>query len=263
LLGNKEDHQYYTQLSSEIKSAFNEKFYHQKSGKYANGSQTAQSCALYLGLVDEKNKKKVVNRMLEAVKKTDYHVDAGILGAKFLLHALADNGFEDAAYKIISNKTFPGWGWWIEEGATTLWEHWDGRLSKPHGSLNHIMFGDVSNWFFRNIAGLQPDNNQTGFKHFFVRPKLVDQLDWCNATYESVYGEIEVKWKKDAGKFTMELVVPCNTKATVTIPAMSKKKVLERGKTLKQNKIEVLSHSNGVVTFIVGSGSYVFESTIL
>ena len=263
LLGFTEDYQYYTQLSSDIKSAFNEKFYHQKSGEYANGSQTAQSCALYMGLVDEKNKKKVVNQLVESIKKTDYHVDARILGAKFLLHALADNGFEDVAYKIISNKTYPGWGWWIEEGATTLWEHWDGRLSKPHGSLNHIMFGDVSNWFFRNIAGLQPDNEKTGFKHFFVRPKLVNQLNWCNATYESVYGEIEVKWKKDAGKFIMELVVPCNTEATITIPAISKKEVLEGGKTLKQNKIEVLSHRDGVVSFLIGSGSYVFESTIL
>jgi alpha-L-rhamnosidase len=215
-----------------------------------------------MGLVDKKNRKKVVNKLVETVKKTDYHIDAGILGAKFLLHALADNGYEDAAYKIISNKTFPGWGWWIEQGATTLWEHWDGRISKPQGSLNHIMFGDISNWFFRNIAGIQPDIKQAGFKHFFVRPKLVDQLDWCDASYESVYVEIKVKWKKEAGKFILELKVPGNTKARVSIPARSERKVLEGGKYLSQNKIDVLSMNHGFITFEVGSGSYVFESTM-
>lgn len=262
LLGHEEDHQYYTQLSSEIKIAFNNKFYDPKSGKYANGSQTAQSAALYLGLVNEKNKKKVVNQLLEAVKKTDYHIDAGILGAKYVPHALADNGHVNAAYKIMANETFPGWGWWIKQGATTLWEHWDGRKSKSHGSLNHIMFGDVSNWFFRNIAGIQPDIEQVGFKHFVVEPKLTDQLNWCNATYESVYGTIAVNWKKEDGKFTMKLDVPGNTTATVTLPASSAKKIHEGGKSLKQNNIEVLSHDKGLVTVQVGSGSYVFESSV-
>jgi len=233
ILKYQEDHQYFSDQSNRIKEAFNAKFYHPETGKYGNGTQTNQSCPIYFGLVDEKEKDKVVKNLVEMVRNNNYHIDAGILGAKYVPHVLSEYGYADVALRMIINEDFPGWGWWIKQGSTTLWEQWDGLPAGSRASLNHIMFGDVSNWFYQNIAGIRPDNSAPGFKHFFIEPRLTKQLDWCNAKYESPYGLIKVNWRKKGGKIFMEVEIPCNTSATVTLP--------------------------GPISEELGSGSYSFE----
>ncbi len=259
LLDKQGDYQYFNLLSAQIKKAFNQSFYNSETGVYANGSQTAQSCAIYFQLVDANQQKKVVERLVESVEKTKYHIDAGILGAKYLPHALVQSGHSDLAYKLISNETFPGWGWWIKQGATTLWEDWDGTATKAHSSKNHIMFGDVSNWFYQYLAGIRPDTDHPGFKHFYVEPLVTDQLTWAKATFESVYGTICVAWKREDGKFKMELEVPCNTEATVTLPG---RHFQESGQPLNPELIKVVSRGRNPTSIKVGSGVYHFESLV-
>ena len=259
LLGMEEDQEYFSELSAGIKKAFNAKFYDPATGIYGNGTQTNQSCPIFFGLVEDEEKEKVVNKLAEMVRDNGGNIDAGILGAKYVPHALSENGYAELAYQMIIDEDFPGWGWWVKQGATTLWEQWDGLPEGSNASLNHIMFGDVSNWFYQNIAGIRPDQDAPGFKHFFVEPRLTEQLDWSHASYESPYGLIKLDWRKEGAKLYLEVDVPCDTSATVSLPAQSEKEIREGGRSLKNRKIEPISGKPGHISLDLGSGSYSFE----
>ena len=147
LLGKTDDAKKYTDLAQAIRQSFNKTLY-KGNGVYANGSQTALSCAIYQGLVEPEEKDRVVAELAANVKRCNDHLDTGILGAKYLFHALSDNGQQDLAYRIATQTTAPSYGDWIQRGATTLWEDWvDGE------SRNHIMFGSISAWFYETLAG--------------------------------------------------------------------------------------------------------------
>src|SRR5262249_22268268 len=126
LLNQPDEARKYKELAEDIRNAFNAKFYDEARGIYGNGSQTSLACALYQGFVPKERKPAIVRLLLADLERKDDHIDTGILGAKYLLNALTENGAADAAYRIASQKTQPSWGWWIEQGATTLWEQWNG-----------------------------------------------------------------------------------------------------------------------------------------
>ena len=189
LLGKKEDAKHYAALAEEIHDVFNKKFYKGK-GVYANDSQTALSCALYQGLVPPSEKAAVITRLGESVTRADDHLDTGILGAKYLFHALSDNGLHDKAFRIATQTTRPSYGRWIERGATTLWEDWDEGSSR-----NHIMFGDISAWFYQTLAGINADPKHPAFKHVILRPRPVGDVTWATATHQSQYGPLESAWR--------------------------------------------------------------------
>ena len=213
LMGNDADARKYADLAASIKKAFNAKFYHPDTGLYGNGSQTALSCALYQGLVEPANKARVLSNLVAAVEKANGHIDTGILGAKYLLNALLENGRADVAYRIASQKDLPSWGWWLEQGATTLWEQWNGTESR-----NHIMFGDISAWFYKALAGINLDPAAPGFKHIIIKPHLVGDLTSAKASYDSVRGRIVSDWKIKDGRFDLTVTIPANTTATVYVP---------------------------------------------
>ena len=213
LTGNQADARKYADLAAGIKAAFNANFYHADTGLYGNGSQTSLSCALYQGLVEPENKQRVLNNLVAAVEKQNNHIDTGILGAKYLLNALTENGRADVASRIASQKDLPSWGWWIEQGATTLWEQWNGAESR-----NHIMFGDISAWFYKALAGINPDPAAPGFKHIIIKPNVVGNLTSAEATYDSVRGRIVSDWKIKQGRFNLTVTIPANTTATIYLP---------------------------------------------
>ncbi len=213
LLGKKEDARQYSELAARIKQQFHGKFYKPESGSYDNGSQTALSCALYQGLVEPTDKARVLSNLVAAVEKTDWHIDTGILGAKYLLNALLENDRADVAYRIVAQKTQPGWGWWIEQGATTLWEQWNGADSR-----NHIMYGDVGAWFFKALAGIMPDPTAPGFQHFVIKPHVLGDLTSARAEYNSIRGLIVSDWEVVKGEFRLKVRVPANSRATAYLP---------------------------------------------
>lgn len=121
--------------------------------------------------------------------ESNNHPDAGILGAKALLNALSENGYSDLAYKVASQETYPSWGWWIVNGATTLYENW--RIdAKNDISLNHIMFGDIGAWIFKGIGGIKTDEQSAGFKNVILKPNFVVGLNEFEAKHTGPYGEI-------------------------------------------------------------------------
>ncbi len=249
-----EEAKQYRELASSIREAFNRKFYDANTGLYGNGSQTALSCALYQGLVEPAEKERVFHNLVAAVEKRDWHIDTGILGAKYLLNALLENGRADVAYRIATQKDLPSWGWWLEQGATTLWEQWNGTESR-----NHIMFGDISAWFYKALAGIRPDPASPGFKHFSIRPEVVGDLTWVKAQYQSASGLIRSEWKRAGGQFTLKITVPANTTATVWVPARDVNLIRENGAPVGKAKgLTFSGNTGGVCRFEVGSGSYEF-----
>jgi alpha-L-rhamnosidase len=259
LLGREEDQRHYTEQAANIKQAFERKFFNADTGSYDKGSQTALSCALYQGLVAPENEGRVMANLVAAVEKTDWHIDTGILGAKYLLNALTENGRSDAAYRIVAQKDLPGWGWWIEQGATTLWEDWRGNDSRFH-----VMYGDVDAWFYKALAGINPDPEAPGFKHFFIAPNVVGDLTWARASYNSVRGKIASDWKIANGQFHLTAKIPANTTATVTLPVSSAAQTTVNGMPLERStKLRILPGKVGqTVVLLAPSGDYDFKGPL-
>ena len=256
LLGKKDDAQKYNELAASIKTAFNKKFYQADTALYDNGSQTALSCALYQGLVEPENKARVLANLVAAVEKANNHIDTGILGAKYLLNALLENGRADVACRMVAQKDQPSWGWWLEQGATTLWENWNGSESR-----NHIMYGDVSAWFYKALAGIQPDPQAPGFKHFFVTPHVVGDLTSARGEYDSIRGKIVSDWQVVKGEFRLNLTIPANTTSTVSLPIPAN--VLENGKPATQaSRVKFVRAEAGRSVFEVGAGTYRFTGAL-
>ena len=255
VLGKTEDAAKYAALAETIKAAFNRKFWHADTGLYDNGSQTALSCALYQGLVPPEQQARVLANLVAAVEKTGGHIDTGILGAKYLLNTLLENGRADVAYRIVSQKDQPSWGWWIAQGATTLWEEWTGSSSR-----NHIMYGDISAWFYKALAGIRPDPQAPGFKHFYINPQVVGDLTGARGEYESIRGPMVSDWKLKGTDFRLRVVIPPNSTATVTLPTADLAAVRANRAPLAQT--EGLSRPRveaGHVVCEAGSGTYEFR----
>jgi alpha-L-rhamnosidase len=237
-------------LASSIKTAFNKKFFNEKAMTYGNGSQTALSCALFHGLVPDKYRQKIYQKLVEAVHAKDDHIDVGVLGARYIQHALTDQGNAELAYKLVATKAYPGWGYWIENGATTLWEDWKGEAS-----LDHIMFGDVSSWFYKALGGIRPDEKNPGYKHFFIKPEFIGDLTWVKSSYESAHGTIVSNWKRDGKMITHEVTVPANSQASYVVAAKNKSGVRVNGKSLAEGAFET-GTSDGKLLIKLPSGTY-------
>ncbi len=254
MVGNQSDALGYLELAASIKGAFLKKFYQPETGSYGNGSQTSLSCALYQGLVDPENKARVVSNLVANIEARNGHIDTGILGAKYVLNVLLENGRADVAYRVASQKDLPGWGWWIEQGATTLWEEWNGS-----GSRNHIMFGDISAWFYKALAGINPDPASPGFKHFIIKPNVLGDLTYARASYNSVRGRIASEWSIDKDAFRLKVIIPANTTATVFMPNADPGKVMEgKNPAGKTDGVKFLRAENGAAVYEVASGAYEF-----
>ena len=179
-----------------------------------------------------------------------------MLGSKTILNALSENGYADLAYKVASQETFPSWGWWIVNGATTLYENWS--LNPKHSnSLNHIGFGEISAWFYKALGGIFPDEDQPGFKNVVLRPNFVSGLDMFEAKHEGPYGNIISCWEKSGGKVLYNVTIPANSSATLYLNA---KEILENGKDLSKNKhISVEKQSGQFLKINLEAGNYKFS----
>ncbi len=254
LLQKHDDEKKYRSLAQKVKRGFNTHFYKPDTHSYANGSQTALSIALMFGLVPESERQDVLANLADNVERQG-HIDTGIIGAKYVLHALSEGGRSDLAYHLVVQPRLPGWGYWIQQGATTLWENWQGTLSH-----NHIMFGDVSNWFFQWIAGINHDPSGPGFSRALIRPTPVADLEWARGTYKSIRGTIISDWERSDRRFQLKLTIPANVTATVWIPATKKDQITESGcPATKAKGVRILEQLEDRRSYAVGSGNFLFE----
>jgi alpha-L-rhamnosidase len=253
ILGKGTDARYYDELATLIRQDFAKEFV-DEGGKVANGSQAAQSTALYQGVGQESMRPAFFKNLERGVESRG--LDTGILGTKYLLHTLSEGGRLDLAYRITTQTTQPSWGWWLAQGGTTLWEQWTGAESR-----NHIMFGDISHWFYRWIAGIRP--LEPGFKKVEIVPGVVGDLTWARAKHHSIYGPIAVEWRKTAEGLEVDVDIPANVTGVVQLPCTAPSAVTEGGKPAdKATGVKLLGFDNnggaGKARFEVGSGKYKF-----
>lgn len=256
IFGKQADYEKYSALAEKIKKAINEKYLNTETGIYGSGFQTELSVALKWGLVPEELISKVAKNLADRVIADDSHVDVGLLGSKTILNALSENGYADLAYTVALQETYPSWGWWIVNGATTFYETWALDAVRDI-SMNHIMFGEINAWFYKALGGIFPDEAQPGFKNVILKPNFVAGLNQFEAKHEGPYGTIVSSWKKTGGKVSYQVTIPANSTATLFLNA---KEILESGKSLSENKqIKSERSENQTYCIHLQSGTYKFS----
>jgi len=234
IFGKKEDEAHYRELAARIRKAINDKYFNPQTCSYGSGVQTELSMALQWNVVPEEYRAQLAQNLAKRVVADNMHLDVGVLGAKAVLNALSENGQEEIAYKLAAQHTYPSWGWWIANGATTLQENWDMKAPRDI-SENHMMFGEVGGWFFKGLGGIKPDEAAPGFKNVLLRPNFVEGLDRLSAAYDSPYGKISSSWKRSGKGIEYKVVIPANSSADFRWSAAEKRSVYLEGKKIDNN----------------------------
>lgn len=223
-----EDARFFAQEAAETQEAVNRHFLH--DGCYANGTVTANLLPLVMGIVPEREREVVLQNFMKRVRgmSGEAHIDCGVIGISWLMRYLSNVGFGKVAYQIASAKTYPGWGYMVENGATTIWELWNGNTANPSmNSGNHVMMlGDLIPWAYECLAGIAPDSEMPGFKHVIMHPDFsVEAIRGVSAAYPSLYGQIVSDWKRVGSHIEWMVTIPANTTATLCLPNGKVKKV--------------------------------------
>ncbi|MFD1827203.1 family 78 glycoside hydrolase catalytic domain [Mumia zhuanghuii] len=263
-IGKDADADRYADLAAEVRDAFIER-YVGDDGALPGDAQAGYVLALSFGLVPDALVDDAADRLVANLERHDWHLATGFLGTPDLLPVLTKTGHTDVAYKLINQKTYPSWGYEVENGATTIWERWNSIM--PDGSFgdvsmnsfNHYAYGAVGNWMYQTIGGIAPDPEQPGYRHFTVAPQPGGGLDHADARFESGYGEIRSQWARKNGRLTMTVTVPVNTTATVTIPGSRVRAVTESGRPVtKAAGVSDVRVEGDAVVAELGSGTYRF-----
>jgi alpha-L-rhamnosidase len=258
LLGKTDDAKDYAGLAGKIRAAFNEKFYDATNHFYATDSQTANSLPLVMNLCDPTNRAAVLDAVVRDVRAHGNALTAGDVGYRYLLRALAEGGRSDVIFDINNQSDQPGYGRQLKKGATSLTEAWDaGRTS----SQNHFMLGQIQEWFYHDLAGIQNDPASAGFKKIIIRPQPVGDVTWVKASFNSLHGKIVSEWKRGGGKFKLQVTIPAGTTATVFVPAGAAGDFLENGRRAGPGSGgKFLRMENDRAVYEIASGRYRFES---
>ena len=252
-LNKAEDSKTYAALAEQTRQAFYKRFYDEKNGTY--GKAGGNVFALKMG-VPVNQYSRVVNALKENIKANDGHLDTGIFGTQFFFEVLSENGMHDLAYGAINKKEEPGYGHWLALGSTTTREEWN-----ENGSHNHPMFGGGLVWFYRKLAGMNADPEAPGYKHIVFRPQPVDELSFVKYFNQTPNGEAGISWKNEDRQFSMQVVVPVGSEATVYVPILEGKSVSENGHSIiESDHVRFVGKEEGYQIFAVKSGKYEFLS---
>lgn len=246
--GEKNDQKEFDDLALKVKNAYNEKYFDKTSFQYGNNTVTANILSLMLGLTPSEYEEKVFENVVNKTEgEFNSHVSTGLIGIGYLMRGLTKYGKSDLAYKIATNQTYPSWGYMIENDATTIWELWNGNTADPAmNSHNHVMLlGDLLIWYYESLAGISTDKENIGFKKINMKPIFPNELDFVNASYNSIHGKIDSRWKKKDNKIEWAITIPANTSAEITLP---KGMILKNGSKIKGLKKDgdVLTIPSGI-----------------
>ncbi|MFC2087249.1 alpha-L-rhamnosidase C-terminal domain-containing protein, partial [Bacteroidota bacterium] len=247
-----DDNMKYSELAEKIKNAFNDKFLDEDTGIYGSGYQTELSMPLFWGLVPDGMKTKVAKNLAKRVEENDFYLDVGQLGSKALLNALSANGYADIAWKVASQETFPSWGWWIVNGATTFFENWR-NWDRIKGSKNHINYGEISAWFYKSLGGINPDREKPGFKNVILKPHFASGLDHFEAVHNGPYGPIKSSWKRNGSIVIYKVTIPPNSTASLYLTGSY---TVQKGRPLSYEDAREDSTAGSLIR--LSAGSYVF-----
>ncbi|MDR2231712.1 MAG: glycoside hydrolase family 78 protein [Tannerella sp.] len=247
----------YNALAAKIKDAYNKKFFNTETAQYDNNTVTANILSLQLGLVPDGYEEKVFANIVDKTEKEfQGHVSVGVLGIQHLMRGLTKYNNIDLAYKIVTNETYPSWGYMVKKDATTIWELWNGDTADPAmNSANHVMLlGDLLIWFYEDLAGIKNCPEGVAFKHIRMKPVFPQGLTNIDASYQSPYGLIKSAWTRNGESLTWNITIPPNTTATVELPASLKVKMQKQPGLLSSKE------TGDMTVFELGSGSYQLQS---
>jgi alpha-L-rhamnosidase len=237
LVGNKYDVVHYDALAKEVRKVLNTKLFNAETKQYATGSQTANAMAVYMEIVEPENRQAVLDNLVKDIKTHGNRLTSGDIGNRYLFQTLATNGLNELMYKMFNHDETPGYGFQLKFGATTLTEQWDPRQG---ASWNHFMLGQIDEWFFASLAGIQTDPKQPGLKHLIIKPEPVGDLKFVKASTQTLYGKVTVEWKREpirpaaqsgqkADNFTLNISIPINCSADVYLPGEKEAKTVKSG----------------------------------
>ena len=213
VIGYKDDAIYYNKLAKKIKNAFRNKYFDKKTYTVKGDCQTATACMLYFKLYENSEYKGLVNKLLSQIEKTNTHLDFGILGCKFVMNVLGEAGYGYIGQQMIAQRTYPGCKTWIDLGATTLWECWNGG-----GSHNHHMFSDLSSFMYKYVAGISPLESDPGFHTTIFMPAIECGMTSAKASHDSMYGLVSIDWQVKDNKVKVKVEIPFGCKGKVYLP---------------------------------------------
>ncbi len=262
LKDNQEDIRDFNKLSGRIKEAFNNRFLN-KDGSYSNNTVTANLLPLCFGMVPQGKEGIVFEHITEKIiHENQGHISTGLIGTQWLMRGLAQYGRSDIAFQLTVTRTYPGWGYMVENDATTIWELWNGNTADPGmNSHNHVMLlGDLIAWLYEKLGGIETDPENPGFKGIKMNPEFIDSLHFVKATYKTSYGQIKSEWKKDQNHVEWNITIPHNTTAEVYFPVLSGEELLESGKPVDTSYgVKYKRKEKHKEVFEIGSGTYIFS----
>lgn len=265
VLGKADEAEYYSDLAGKVEAAFNDEFV-TPAGRIGPNTQTAYVLALQFDLLPESIRPLAAERLAEEIRQSGYHLTTGFVGTPYLCHVLSRYGYTDIAYKLLNQEDYPSWLYPIKQGATTIWERWDGI--KPDGtfqdagmnSFNHYAYGAIGEWMYRVVAGIEVDPGHPGYKRVLIHPQPGGGLTYAKAALDSMYGRIESGWTLKNGIFHLAVTIPANSEGVVHLPAQKSDNITEAGQALEQaDGVRQIRKVQGEVVVTIGSGSYDFQ----
>ncbi len=218
-LGKSEDRARYEALENETLDALNREFLDRERGQYATGSQAVSAFMLYLNVVPDDARAGVVDSLVRDIRARGVHLSTGNLCTRYIFEVLCDNGQEDLAFELATQRSYPSWGYMLSRGATTTWERWeyvDSGEQLGMASHDHPMYATISAWFYRYLAGIQP--LEPGFDRFLVRPFMPKGLDSASARLRTAKGEISSEWTRNGSGATVRITVPFGSACDALLP---------------------------------------------
>ena len=265
VIGKESDAQKYAELFKNIRHAFIQKYF-EANGRNKEDNQTAYALALHFNLIPTDQRDNAVQHILRKIKDYNGHISTGIQATNRMMLELTEEGQNDVAYQLLNNRTIPSLGYMIDNGATTIWERWDGWVdgrgfqNTGMNSFNHYALGAVGEWMFRNIAGINPDPSAPAYKHIIIHPRPGGGVTYANTTYNSIRGPIITKWRIENKTFTLDVTIPANSSAAIVLPTSDLSQVSEQQGSLQDSKyIEIIQTGKDGVTLKASSGNYKFS----
>lgn len=256
LVGHQEDVSYWNDLADKVRDAFNTKFLNTSKGYYSNNTVTANILPLRFGMTPLQFRAQIFKNIFDKTTgEFNSHISCGLIGVQQLMRGLSDYGQADLAFQIATNTTYPSWGYMAKQGATTIWELWNGNTADPAmNSGNHVMLlGDLIIWAYEYLGGITQEDQSIAFKQIRLQPRPASQLNYVNADYESIYGTIKSHWKKPSeNHLNWEFQIPCNTSACVYVPATD---AAQKAAKKAGGKLQQKTDDNQAV-YLFPSGNY-------
>ena len=264
-LGNSQDEQQYEKLHADIRSAFTKRYFSSETA--AEGADTQSACLMGLSydLIEPEKKEGAIERLMKKFEEADRHLRTGFLGTPLIAPMFDELGHGEICYELLFKESYPSWFYSIDQGATTMWERWnsyshaDGFGNANMNSFNHYAYGAIGQFMYERVAGLSPDENNPGYKHFFIRPLIGGPLESASAELETPYGKAKSGWQKSDDSVSIEAIVPPNTTATCVLPVQDSADVRFNDAALDDSDLEIKKDEKGQLTIMIGPGSHKFQ----